>query len=306
MNPRKLAPYYGFTDKEVEEICKKNNLDFNETKRWYDGYVMNGIHMYNPNSIKELVSSNQFMSYWGNTASYQSVSDLIAMNYQGLKDDLIDLLDGSRISNIQTSRFNNDFSSINSKDDAITYLLHLGYLAYNDGNIYVPNEEVRQNLRDAVETSHITEYIELINKSQILLEKTYECDGDFVAEQIREYHSRYSSIIKYNSEESLSNTVQNAYLACIDNYYKPIREMPSGEGVADITYIPKRTVNYDIPALIIELKWNKSAKTAIDQIKEKRYIQSLEDFRGTVLLVGISYDKKTKEHSCIIEEFSKN
>ncbi len=301
-----FGPFYGFTEDEVKVICKEHDLDFSETKRWYDGYVLGGLHMYNPNSIMQLIKFKEHKSYWGNTASFENVSDLISMNFEGLKDDIFMMLDGSAITGINTRLFNNDISSLTSKDAVITYLIHLGYLAYTDGRVYVPNEEVRLTLKDAVDTCRFSEYLNLIKASEEILEKTYEGDGDYVAECIRKYHSKYSSVIKYNSEETLSYVVQNAYLACIENYYKPVREMPSGEGFADIVYIPKREADRNIPALVIELKWNKDAKTALEQIKEKNYTESLEDYCGNIILVGINYDKATKEHSCIIEQIKKS
>ncbi len=301
-----FGPFYGFTEDEVKVICKEHDLDFSETKRWYDGYVLGGLHMYNPNSIMQLIKFKEHKSYWGNTASFENVSDLISMNFEGLKDDIFMMLDGSAITGINTRLFNNDISSLTSKDAVITYLIHLGYLAYTDGRVYVPNEEVRLTLKDAVDTCRFSEYLNLIKASEEILEKTYEGDGDYVAECIRKYHSKYSSVIKYNSEETLSYVVQNAYLACIENYYKPVREMPSGEGFADIVYIPKREADRNIPALVIELKWNKDAKTALEQIKEKHYTESLEDYCGNIILVGINYNKATKEHSCIIEQIKKS
>ena len=228
------------------------------------------------------------------------------MNFEGLKDDIFMMLDGSKIPLRNTLGFNVSLSSIKTKDDAMTYLTHLGYLAYTDGRVYVPNEEVRLILKNAVEDCHFDEYIRLIKDSQEILEKTYEGDGTYVADCIRKYHSKYSSVIKYNSEETLSYVVQNAYLACIENYYKPVREMQSGEGFADIVYIPKREADRNIPALVIELKWNKDAQTALEQIKEKHYTESLEDYCGNIILVGINYDKATKEHSCIIELIKKS
>ena len=301
-----FGPFYGFTEDEVKVICKEHDLDFNETKRWYYGYVLDDLHMYNPNSIMNLIVSRRFQSYWGNTASFENVSELISMNFEGLKDDIFMMLDGSAITGINTRLFNNDISSLTSKDAVITYLIHFGYLAYTDGRVYVPNEEVRLTLKDAVDTCRFSEYLNLIKASEEILEKTYEGDGAYVAECIRKYHSKYSSVIKYNSEESLSYVVQNAYLACIENYYKPVREMPSGEGFADIVYIPKREADRNIPALVIELKWNKDAQTALEQIKEKHYTESLEDYCGNIILVGINYDKATKEHSCIIEQIKKS
>ncbi len=301
-----FGPFYGFTEDEVKVICKEHDLDFNETKRWYDGYVLDDLHMYNPNSIMNLIVSRRFQSYWGNTASFENVSDLISMNFEGLKDDIFMMLDGSKIPLRNTLGFNVSLSSIKTKDDAMTYLTHLGYLAYTEGRVYVPNEEVRLILKNAVEDCHFDEYIRLIKDSQEMLEKTYEGDGAYVAECIRKYHSKYSSVIKYNSEETLSYVVQNAYLACIENYYKPVREMQSGEGFADIVYIPKREADRNIPALVIELKWNKDAQTALEQIKEKHYTESLEDYCGNIILVGINYDKATKEHSCLIEQMKKS
>ena len=306
LNPTPFSAFYGFTEDEVKVICKEHDLDFNETKRWYDGYVLDDLHMYNPNSIMNLIVSRRFQSYWGNTASFESISDLISMNFEGLKDDIFMMLDGSKIPLRNTLGFNVSLSSIKTKDDAMTYLTHLGYLAYTDGRVYVPNEEVRLILKNAVEDCHFDEYIRLIKDSQEILEKTYEGDGAYVAECIRKYHSKYSSVIKYNSEETLSYVVQNAYLACIENYYKPVREMQSGEGFADIVYIPKREADRNIPALVIELKWNKDAQTALEQIKEKHYTESLEDYCGNIILVGINYDKATKEHSCIIELIKKS
>ncbi|SFK09088.1 PD-(D/E)XK nuclease superfamily protein [Succinivibrio dextrinosolvens] len=306
LNPTPFSAFYGFTEDEVKVICKEHDLDFSETKRWYDGYVLGGLHMYNPNSIMQLIKFKEHKSYWGNTASFENVSDLISMNFEGLKDDIFMMLDGSAITGINTRLFNNDISSLTSKDAVITYLIHLGYLAYTDGRVYVPNEEVRLTLKDAVDTCRFSEYLNLIKASEEILEKTYEGDGAYVADCIRKYHSKYSSVIKYNSEETLSYVVQNAYLACIENYYKPVREMQSGEGFADILYIPKREADRNIPALVIELKWNKDAQTALEQIKEKHYTESLEDYCGNIILVGINYDKATKEHSCLIEQIKKS
>ena len=251
LNPTPFSAFYGFTEAEVKEICKEHDLDFNETRRWYDGYILDGLHMYNPNSIMNLIVSRRFQSYWGNTASFESVSDLISMNFEGLKDDIFKMLDGSTIPLRNTLGFNVSLSSIKTKDDAMTYLTHLGYLAYTNGRVYIPNEEVRLILKNAVENCHFDEYINLIKDSQEILEKTYEGDGVYVAECIRKYHARYSSVIKYNSEETLSYVVQNAYLACIENYYKPVREMQSGEGFADIVYIPKREALYRISCRLL-------------------------------------------------------
>ena len=92
--------------------------------------------------------------------------------------------------------------------------------------------------------------------------------------------------------------IKFAYIAAVDQYHK-IEELPSGKGIADVVYLPKRKSM--LPALIIELKWNKSSEGAIDQIKAKNYLAVLEDYGGEIVTVGINYDAKTKEHSCVIE-----
>lgn len=85
-----------------------------------------------------------------------------------------------------------------------------------------------------------------------------------------------------------------------------IREMPSGRGFADIVFLPLPHAAKK-PALVIELKYDKSAVTALQQIKDRNYIQSLEHFAGDILLVGVNYNKDSKEkaHSCIIEKYAK-
>jgi uncharacterized protein len=108
-----------------------------------------------------------------------------------------------------------------------------------------------------------------------------------------------TSILQYNDENSLSCVITLAYYNAI-NEYTVVREMPSGLGYADIVYIPRK--HSDKPAMVVELKYNQKAKTAIDQIKEKKYIKSLADYKGNLLLVGINYDRESKKHSCIIEE----
>ena len=132
---------------------------------------------------------------------------------------------------------------------------------------------------------------------------TLDLDSDTVAEIIEDIHANYVSVIQYNNENSLSSVLSIAYLSAMEYYFKPIREFPTGKGFADLVFLPKKEYP-EYPALLIELKWNKSANTAIKQIKEKKYIKALENYSGSILLVGLNYDKKEKEHQCIIEKYS--
>ena len=99
----------------------------------------------------------------------------------------------------------------------------------------------------------------------------------------------YASSIQYNNENSLSSVLAIAYLGAMQYYFKPVRELPAGQGFAVFVFIPKPEYRSLYPALVVELKWNKMVQTALEQIKEKRYPESLLSYTGDILLVGISY-----------------
>ena len=189
----------------------------------------------------------------------------------------------------------------------MTSLIHLGYLAYDqvEQKAYIPNEEIRSEFLDAVEETQWNEFFAYQKLSQDILEATLDMDAETVAELLEKVHREYASVIQYNNENSLSSVLAIAYLSSMQYYFKPIRELPLGRGFADFVFIPKHRYADCYPALLVELKWNKNAMTAINQIKEKQYAESLTDYAGKILLVGINYDKKTKKHSCRIEEIVK-
>ncbi len=104
----------------------------------------------------------------------------------------------------------------------------------------------------------------------------------------------------------MSSVLSIAYLSTMQFYFKPIRKLSTGLGFSDIIFIPKPEYKDRSPALVIELKWNKTAISAINQIKDKEYPESTLKYTGDILLVGINYDKKTKKHDCMIESFKKS
>ena len=170
--------------------------------------------MYNPKAVVSVMTKGRFRSYWSETGLYEVVVPLICMNYDGMKNAIIEMLSGSEVK-VDTATFKNDPAKIQNRDDVITYLIYLGYLGYNEDNetAFVPNEEIRQELITAVRSSNWDEVIAL------------------------------------------------------------------------------------------ELKWNKDTETAIQQIKNKRYPESVFNYTGDILLVGINYSTKTKKHSCVIKNF---
>lgn len=301
-----MAPYIGFTEAEVKELCERYHRDFEKVKYWYDGYLLEDYQVYNPKAVVSVCVRGRFRSYWSETASYEAIVPFINMNYDGLKNAIIEILSGASIK-VNTAAFKNDTVNIQSKDDVLTYLIHLGYLGYNQNRrtAFVPNEEIRQELTMAVESRKWNEMITFQQESEHLLEATLDMDEEAVEEGIEKIHTEYVSNIQYNNENSLSSVLAIAYLSSMEYYFKPVRELPTGRGFADFVFIPKPEYVSSYPALVVELKWNKNVKTALQQIKEKQYPDSVLDYTGDILLVEINYDKKTKEHQCLIEKYEK-
>lgn len=300
-----ITPYYGFTEEEVKQLCQKYDMDFDSIKAWYNGYLINGLHMYNPNSVSEAIDRHAFASYWRNTSSFSSINTFITMNYAGLKDDIMTMLAGGKVM-VDTRSFQNDLSDIHSKDDALTALIHLGYLGYDADrkSAYIPNYEVAEAFQMALKTGTWDEISKAISRCDELLMATIDGDETKVAEIIEQAHDTYTSVLKYNDENSLSCVLTMAYFTA-PGYYNIVREMPAGKGFADFAFIPRSNAGFR-PAIIVELKYNQSAETAIKQIKEKKYHGALSGYSDKILLVGINYNEDgsdKKHHTCVIEEW---
>lgn len=306
VSPGAFAPYVGFTEEEVRALCGEYGRDFEEVKRWYDGYLLGGHQVYNPKAVVSVMLNGEYQSYWSNTGTYESIKPFIDMDFDGLKTAILTMMSGDRI-RVKTHSFQNDMVSFKNKDDILTLLIHLGYLAYDRGMqmAFIPNEEIRSEFLGAVEENNWNEFIEFSRESEAILEATLELDGEAVAEKMEKIHREYASAIQYNNENSLSSVLSIAYLSALQYYFKPIREMPAGRGFADFVLLPKAAFGEGYPALLVELKWNRDAETALDQIRERRYPESLKAYAGEILLVGMSYDKKSKEHQCLIERLKK-
>ncbi|MCD7738076.1 MAG: ATP-binding protein [Lachnospiraceae bacterium] len=305
-NPAKLARYIGFTQEEVIRLCAENDMDFEQMSAWYDGYTFSRIgHVYSPNSVMKAVVNEEFANYWTSSETYESLKNYISMNYDGLKDAVVAMLGGKRI-RVKVRTFQNDVSSFKSKDDVLTLLIHLGYLGYDAQNeeAFIPNQEVADAFADAVTGDKWEDVGELIQDSENLLEATLRGDSDAVAAALEKAHSLNSSVLRYNNEASLSSAIMIAFYTA-RRFYKIVPESPEGKGFADLAFLPGKGT--DKPALIIELKYDKNADTAIRQIHENRYDGDLKKYYGNLLLVGINYDKdakgkNAKTHTCIIEK----
>ena len=304
LNPGPFAEYFGFTEEEVETLCGKYGIDYEETKKWYDGYLIGDFHIYNPQAVTELMDSKSFRSYWTGTETYEALKIYIDMNFDGLKESVIGMLSDVRCE-IDPSTSQNDMTTFKSKDDVLTLLLHLGYLSFDEktSEVFIPNQEIAREFMRSVKAGGWDGLVQALKRSEGLLQSTWELDGEAVAQGVAAIHNETASMLKYNNENSLTCTILMAYYSAKAYYMSPLLELPSGKGFADVVYLPKRDI--DRPALVVELKWNQSAQGAIAQIKDKQYANWLEGYTGKILLIGISYDEK-KGNTCVIEEYKLN
>ena len=232
IRPGKMSSALGFTHEEVEAIIKKHEMDMAEMERWYDGYrIGKASRMFNPYSVMKAIYNEEYRSYW-TTGAYDSVITYIQMNFEGLKDDIIRMLTGEHVP-VNTTAFQNDMHVVNSRNDVLTVLIHLGYLAYDytTNQCYIPNKEVADEMNNAVNATKWTQLAKTIENSQNLLNATIAGNEQAVAKAID----------------------------------------------------------------------NQSADAAIEQIKRKEYPEKISEYTGDILLVGINYDKETKQHTCYIE-----
>lgn len=267
---------------------------------WYDGYHLdNHISVYSPKSVISAISRRKYAAYWTTTETYGALKSYITMNFDGLRDDVIRLLTGEK-TNVNIGKFQNDMTTFKSKDDVFALLIHLGYLGYDNVSeqVYIPNREVMDIFVDSIEDASWGNATNLLLNSQALLTAIWNCDGEKVSRYIEDAHLE-TSILQYNDENALAYTIYLALIAS-RNHYTVISELPTGKGFADLAFLPLK----DKPAMLIELKWDKDAKSALDQIKQKQYPKAFEHYQNDVLIVGINYDKDTKKHSCIIEKLT--
>ena len=298
--PGRMARYFGFTKDEVRKLAKQHSMDFDELEKWYDGYQMGTEpSMFNPNSVMMALWDGECNSYWASTGAYDAISGYIKMNFDGLKDTIIYLLSGGRV-NVNTTKFENDLSIINSQDDVLTVLIHLGYLSYDreSRRCFVPNREVAGELANAVEDTGWAGVTQALKQSEQLLQATLEGDAEAVARGVDAAHDENTSILSYNDENSLACVLSLAYYYAKNDYIVH-RELASGKGFADLVLIPRK--NVDKPALVLELKYNKDADSAIAQIHRQQYPKKVAEYTGDILLVGINYDRESKTHTCLIE-----
>lgn len=302
VEPRSMGSFFGFTKDEVRMLAERYGVDFDELEAWYDGYqIGDEMSMFNPNSVMQAVMVKRCRSYWASTGAYEAIAGYIRMNFDGLKDDILILLSGGRVK-VNTTKFQNDMTLIQSKDDVLTVLIHLGYLSFNwrKNECYVPNYEVAGELSNAVEVTGWEHVVKALRQSEKLLQATLDGNEEAVAQGVDATHDENTSILSYNDENSLACVLSIAYYYAKNDYVMH-RELSTGKGFADLVLIPRKHV--DLPAIVLELKYNQDADSAIAQIKRKQYPAKVAEYTDNLLLVGINYDKQQKTHTCRIEKY---
>ncbi|MEE0997961.1 MAG: AAA family ATPase, partial [Paludibacteraceae bacterium] len=300
LDAAQFASHVGFTAEETKALCEQYGCDFAEFQRWYDGYKLSDeVSLFNPKSVTSSISRKRMGSYWSATGSFEALKDYIMMDFKGIKQDVIDMISGKSVP-VNVTKFQNTLQSITNKDNAFTYLIHLGYLSYNyeEQTCCIPNEEVRLEWVNAIDDEeNYAPIMELIKTSKKLLDATVEGNEEAVAKALDAAHTEVTNPLTYNDEHCFQSAICLAYFYA-NTRYTLFKELPTGKGYADLVLIPYLP---NIPAMVIELKHNKSAGSALQQIKDKNYCQALNNYKGDLLFVGVNYDEKTKEHSCKIE-----
>lgn len=314
VDPGNLAQYFGFTPFEVKVLAERRGMDYSELEKWYDGYKIGDEQsIFNPNSVVQALMRHRCRSYWAKTGAYDSVAVYIKMNFEGLKDDVIRMIAGGRVK-VRTSKFQNDMHKVSSRDDVLTVLIHLGYLTYDwdAEECYIPNREVADEMVNAVEENNWKPVVDALETSERLLAALLRGDAEAVAHGVETAHRENTSLFKYSDENAMACVLSLAFYNARNDFHIH-REYQTGDGYADLVLIPRKNVSK--PAVVIELKYNHTTDTAISQIKQKHYPEKVQEYMddlnrakprtpdADILLVGISYDKETKVHTCQIEKY---
>ena len=301
LNDKKYDKYFGFTFDETKALCEKQNIvTFEELTSWYDGYkTCSGLDVFNPRSVVYALSDGVCQSYWTNTGPMDEIIYYINNDIDAVKNDVIQMVSGIPL-DIKLKGYGAERKELNTKNQIFSAMAVYGFLSYHDETLEIPNKELRIKFDEALEDKSMGAVSELVLKSNQMLKATLRKDTATMEKLIQEAHDINIPIIKYNDENSLACVITLVYLSARSKY-KIVREMATGIGRADFIFYPN---DKSKPAFILELKKNATPEEALKQIKEKRYADSLKDYTGQKLAVGISYDSKLKNHKIKIEDIN--
>ena len=315
--PDQFAQYFGFTGKEVKKICREKNTDYEMCKLMYDGYVYEKprelleqpdddgepvIHIFNPRSVTEAARNGRYRNYWVATSALEAITFYLDANIEGIKDDIMAMLKGERDIKINVELYNNNVECFATKDEVFTYLIHLGYLAYDplDESCHIPNAEIRQAWFNIMSKAKGFEPIrQMLETGRALIESTEKGDTEAVTKALDDSHADISSPLSYNRESTMQSAILMAYFYARKEYMI-FSELPTGCGYADVVLVPTLPKK---PVIIIELKKDGDPAVALQQIRTRNYAHAFRHHPGkSAVLVGIAYDAESKHHKCLIEK----
>lgn len=310
----RFGEYFGFLGKDVDrlyEIYRKRTANPRITREdlsvWYDGYhTASGERVYNPRSIVCALTDNQLRSYWTSSGPYDEIFYYIKNNVEDIREDLALMVSGEHVP-ARMQEYAATASELNTKDQIYSAMVVYGLLTYDDetGEVFIPNRELMNKFNELLLSNSSLGYVHNLAKvSERMLKATLAGDTGTMSEILEYAHDTESPILSYNSETELSAVVNLVYLAARDRY-RVEREDKAGEGYVDFIFYPERRGG---DAMILELKTDSTPDAAIRQIRKKKYafrflgkLGEKPKYTGRILAVGISYDRKTKEHSCKVE-----
>ena len=221
---------------DYKKHLNQHDVAFNQMQQWYDGYSFKDVpHIYNPNSVVNVATYKKFISYWTKTETFESLQEYIDMNMEGLRDDIVKLIAGEDVI-VDVSTFSNDMVTFHSKDDVLTLLIHLGYLAIKGSTnlgviVYIPNEEIKLEFKTCVKNNNrYAGVYDLIKNTDVLLNDIWSLNSEAVAKIFDEAHQDHTSILTYNNENSLANVIAISLFLSTTNTYNVVRELPTGKG----------------------------------------------------------------------------
>ena len=304
LNDRVYSDYFGFTEKEVKDLCKRNGkMSFAEITEWYNGYFdCFGNSLYNPRSVVSALNDNYCQSYWTNTGRMDEVLFYLKYNIAEVRDDVIEMVSGNVVDIIIDEEFRAGQDAPETREEIYSAMIVYGFLSYYDGTIRIPNKELMKEFEKALRDKSFGEVMDMVKNSEKMLKATLNKDTETMEKIIDNIHNSEIPILQYNDENSLSCVITLAYLYA-RNKYRIEREEKTGKGYADFMFHPRRKND---TAFILELKKDSSPEVAIKQIIEKEYSQKFikENVKNKILAVAICYDSKTKEHKCKVEEIN--